>query len=54
MLPEFRYQEYTYPIPKFDLAGREVAGFIDELKVFYNEFGEFFRRSETKKTVCCI
>ncbi len=49
MLPDCRSQEHTYPVPKFELVEKEVRSFAEELKAFHDEFGEYFRRSETKE-----
>lgn len=48
MLPEIRFQDEHYGIPKFDVKSREIDDFIDELKGFHEEFRDFFSRQEPR------
>ena len=48
MLPEIRFQDEHYEIPKFDVESREINNFIDELKGFHEEFRDFFSRQEPR------
>lgn len=51
MLPECRFEEYLYPIPKFTLEKDEVANFDDELKEFHSQFNDCFARSEPRENL---
>ena len=49
MLPVTRSDEYLYPVPKFDLSKGDIAGFMNELKGFHEQFSDCFLRSESKQ-----
>ncbi len=48
MLPEGRFQDEHYEIPKFDIEAREIDNFMDELKGFHEEFRDCFFRQEPR------
>lgn len=49
MLPVTRSDEYLYPVPKFDLSKGDIAGFMNELKGFHEQFSDCFLRSESRQ-----
>lgn len=49
MLPCPRCDEDPYPVPEFDLAKDDVAGFANALRGFHQEFAECFQRSESRE-----
>ena len=50
MLPECRLNEYTYPIPPFEIEKDNVEDFADELQMFHGKYSDCFARSEPRKT----
>ena len=48
MLPNIRSEEYLYAIPKYEINGDDVRGFMDELKGFHEVFSDCFYRSESR------
>ncbi len=49
MLPEYRNNDTTFSIPKFTIEKKEVEDFIDELRVFHEQFNDCFSRSEPRE-----
>ncbi len=49
MLPEYRNNDTTFSIPKFTMEKKEVEDFIDELRVFHEQFNDCFSRSEPRE-----
>jgi len=49
MLPICRNEEYLYDVPKFDLRGKDVKDFTNELKGFHEQFNDCFQRSESRQ-----
>ena len=49
MLPNTRFDEYLYSVPKFDLGKGDVKDFMDELKGFHEQFADCFQRSESRE-----
>lgn len=48
MLPVIRCNDYTYPVPKFDLGKSDIKDFMNELKGFHAQFADCFQRSESR------
>ena len=48
MLPVIRCNDYTYPVPKFDLDKSDIKDFMNELKGFHAQFADCFQRSESR------
>ena len=48
MLPECRTEGDIFSIPKFSVVKEDIDDFIQELKVFHDEFSDCFLRSELR------
>jgi SRSO17 transposase len=48
MLPEIRYDEYLYQVPKFDVNKNDIKEFTNELRGFHQQFADCFNRSESR------
>jgi SRSO17 transposase len=46
MLPDCRVKGDLFAIPKFEVSGKDVDGFLEELKGFHEEFRDCFSRIE--------
>ncbi len=49
MLPEIRYDEYLYQVPKFDVNKNDIKEFANELRGFHQQFADCFNRSESRE-----
>lgn len=49
MLASCRTEGELCTVPKFDLTSHDVDGFLDELRVFHEQFRDCFLRSEPRK-----
>ncbi len=49
MLPQHHVKEGAFVSPQFDLAKKDVKGFVEKLKKFHEEFKDCFARSESRK-----
>ncbi len=47
MLPECRSNDYTYPVPPFQIEENDIENFVDELAAFHNNYSGCFARSES-------
>ncbi len=47
MLPECRSNDYTYPVPLFQIEKNDVENFVDELSEFHKNYSGCFARSES-------
>lgn len=48
MLPKYRSDEHSYPVPKFDLNLEEIQYFKERLEGFHEQFHDCFLRSESR------
>lgn len=51
MLPQCRYLDEPYPVPKFSLVEEDVQSFMPQLREFLAEYGECFSRSEPRENL---
>ena len=49
MLPEIRYADDPYSIPKFDMTVDDFDNIADELKEFHEQFYDCFNRTEPRE-----
>jgi SRSO17 transposase len=49
MLPQCRYLDESYPVPKFSLVEQDLEAFIPQLREFLSEFDGCFSRSEPRE-----
>lgn len=47
MLPECRSNDYTYPVPSFQIENSDVENFVDELAKFHKNYSGCFARNES-------
>ena len=49
MLPEIRFVDDPYSVPKFDIVVEDFDDFTDELKEFHKQFHDCFNRTEPRE-----
>lgn len=49
MLPQYRWEDCQYAVPKFDIRKEDIEGFLEELRSFHEVYRDCFLRSELRE-----